>query len=94
MKKIIFIATTITLLTLVACKKEKNETITVVRDCTGTYLRLNGKDYNVCNFERVASFPDGVSVIATFRKIKNCTSRAVCHIFHENEGWIHVEKIK
>lgn len=94
MKKIIFIATAITLLTLVACKKVKNETMTVVRDCTGTYLRLNEKDYNVCNFEKVSSFPDGVSVIATFKKIKNCTSRAVCLTFHENEGWIHVEKIK
>ncbi|MES2398151.1 MAG: hypothetical protein V4549_19205 [Bacteroidota bacterium] len=94
MKKIFFIAITITLLTLVACKKVKNETMTVVRDCTGTYLRFNEKDYNVCNLEKVSSFPDGVSVTATFRKIKNCTSRAVCLIFHKNEGWIHVEKIK
>ena len=94
MKKIIFLATTITMLTFVACKKVKNETMTVVRDCTGTYLRLNEKDYNVCNLEKVLSFPDRVSVIATFKKINNCTSRAVCHTFHENEGWIYVEKIK
>jgi len=94
MKKIIFIATTITLLTLIACKKVKNETMTVVRDCSGTYLHFNGKDYNVCNLEKVSSFSDGASVIATFRKIKNCTSGVVCLIYHENEGWIHVEKIK
>ena len=94
MKKTIFIATTVALFTLFACKKVKNETMTVVRDCTGTYLQFNGKDYNVCNLEKVSSFPDGASVIATFRKIKNCTSRTVCLMYHENEGWIQVEKIK
>lgn len=68
--------------------------MTVVRDCTGTYLRFNEKDYNVCNLEKVSSFPNGILVTATFKKIKNCTGGAICHMYHENEGWIQVEKIK
>lgn len=72
--------------------------MTVPRDCTGTYLNYNGKDYRVCNLEAVASFPGGSSVTATFKKIKKCTDSAqdafVCMMVHENEGWITVEKIK
>lgn len=58
-----------TITTLSGCKKESNINVTVVRDCTGTYLRWDGKDYQVCNLEKVSSFSDGRDAIATFRKI-------------------------
>jgi hypothetical protein len=81
-----------------ACKKERNQTMTIVRDCTGTYLRLEGKDYQVCNLEKVSSFSDGTLVTATFKKIKECNGSAkdaiVCLMLHPNEGWIEVEKVK
>ncbi|MFO0322118.1 MAG: hypothetical protein ACK504_06800 [Bacteroidota bacterium] len=96
MKQIIYIATIFTLLTFFACKKVKNEAMTVIRDCTGTYLRFKGKDYHVCNLEKVSSFEDGTEVTATFKKIKECSSISggYCLKFHENEGWINVEKVK
>ena len=81
-----------------SCKKEINKTVTVQRDCTGTYLRLKGKDYRVCNLEKVSSFSDGATVTATFKKIKECNGSAkdaiVCAMLHANEGWIEVDKIK
>lgn len=81
-----------------ACKKELNQTVTVERDCTGTYLRLDRKDYQVCNPEKVASFSDGATARATFRKISVCNGSArdtiVCKMLHPNEGWIEVSKIE
>ena len=83
-----------------SCKKEcgKSQTVTVVKDCTGTYLRVDGKDYLVCNREKVSSFADGTTVNASFKKINECDGSAkdafVCMMFHENEGWIKVEKIQ
>ncbi len=81
-----------------SCKKERNQTVTVERDCTGTYLRLDGKDYQVCNLEKVSSFSDGATVTATFKKINECNGSAkdaiVCYMLHANEGWIEVDKIK
>ena len=98
MKKLISIVTIVFLLTLFACKKEQNKTVTVIRDCTGTYLCLDGKDYQVCNLEKVSSFTDGATVTATFKKIKECNGSAkdaiVCYMLHANEGWIEVDKIK
>ena len=81
-----------------ACKKELNQTVTVERDCTGTYLRLDRKDYQVCNLEKVTSFSDGATARAKFKKIGECTSSArdtiVCKMLHRNEGWIEVSKIE
>ena len=98
MKQVIYIVTIFTLSILFACNKEKNETMIIVRDCTGTYLRFNGKDYHVCNLEEVSSFASGTEVRATFKRIKKCNGSAkdeiICMLAHANEGWINVEKIK
>lgn len=81
-----------------ACKKEAVYNATVIRDCTGTYLRIEGKDYHVCNLEKVSSFENQAKVSAIFEKIKECKGSAagaiVCDMYHANEGWIEVEKIK
>lgn len=80
------------------CTKNRDQNVTVERDCTGTYLRLGGKDYHVCNPEKLSSISDGASVTAIFKKINDCNGSAkdaiVCQMLHENEGWIEVEKIK
>lgn len=93
-----FLAPIFIMIMFVSCKKKSNQTVTVIRDCTGTYLRMNGKDYHVCNPEKVASFYEGATVTATFKKIKECNGSTkdviVCLMVHENEGWIEVDKIK
>ncbi len=100
MKKSNLMFTIIILVTiaLIGCKKESNQPVTIVRDCTGTYLRWEGKDYQVCNLEKVSSFSDGTVVTATFKKIKDCNGSAkdaiVCNMLHANEGWIEVCNIK
>ena len=96
MRKLLFFTSLFTLFILLACSKEKHETMTIVRDCTGTYLRLNEKDYQVCNHEKLSSFVDGTKVKAIFKKVKECKNKdvAVCMLLHYNEGWIHVRKIK
>ena len=98
MKKIIFITTTIFLLIIFSCKKERNQTVVIVRDCTGTYLRWEGKDYQVCNLEKVSSFSGGKKVTATFKRVKECSTSTkdpvFCYMLHTNEGWIEVDKIK
>lgn len=97
-KHIFYLAVAIMMFPLVACKKIKHQEVTVVRDCTGVYLRMNNKDYHVCNTEAVESFANGTKVNATFRQISQCNGSAkddiVCMMLHENEGWIEVVKVK
>ena len=80
-----------------SCKKRTRGTMTVIKDCSGTYLRLNNKDYHVCNTESVDNFSNGTIVNATFEKLKSCPSienQPTCYINHENEGWVKVKKIE
>ena len=75
MKSQAFLVTTLTtilLTTLISCSKVNNKNMTVIKDCTGSYLRFNGKDYHICNIEMVESFANGVEVEGSFEKIDDC----------------------
>jgi hypothetical protein len=75
---------------------EKNcKSMLVVRDCTGTYLRDDGKDYHVCNVGKLSKFSDGETVDATYHVISSCNSdEVVCMMLHPNQGWIEVDSVK
>lgn len=96
-KSALYVFIAISLFALPACNKIKNQTTTVVRDCTGTYIRYEGIDYRVCNLEKVAPFADGATVKTSFKKLKECNgsgdTAVVCAMLHENGGWINVDKI-
>lgn len=70
----------------------------VIKDCTGTYLRLNDKDYPVCNEDKLDKFADGTSVDASFVSDDKCISeRMHCSTVHEHEmvaGRFRVTSIK
>jgi len=83
---------------LFSCKKESYTNATVIKDCTGTYLRVLDKDYQVCNIEKTASFNHQEKVLANFNLLKQCTGTAitvpVCYMLHPNDGWININDIK
>ena len=100
MKKSILIVSLV-FFTFSSCIKENdkvNYTMTVVKDCTGTYLRYNSLDYQVCNLSMVSSYNDGDVVDATFNQISTCSDTSqnviICMMYHENEGWIEITSIK
>jgi hypothetical protein len=82
----------------IACTKERNVNMIVIRDCTGTYLQKEGKDYHVCNLEKVKAFSDGAQVRASYKRLNECKGsgidQIVCMMYHENEGWIEVLSIE
>jgi hypothetical protein len=97
MKKILSITAITLLFTMFSCNKEEYKSMTVLKDCTGTYLRLDGKDYHVCNLERLSSFSAGTNVNVSFKKIETCTNfkdTFGCKLLHVNEGWVEVVDIK
>jgi hypothetical protein len=82
---------------LISCKKEKLRSMTVVKDCTGVYLRVDGKDYHVCNDGLLEKYSSGASVMATVKTISDCpeqSDRIVCMMFHENEGWVEIVSLR
>ena len=103
-KILIFIITSVIIITQTACycEKDRNQNVTIIKDCTGAYFQIDRKgykkNYKVCNVENVDSFPNGAVVTVTFKKINNCkesgNSVVTCYLLHIYEGWVEVEKIK
>lgn len=100
MKKTVLIFTVfvlITICTAFTCTKTNLYQVIVVKDCTGSYLKINGKDYRVCNIEQLEGFANGDIIHAKYRTLKECSGKAVevpvCMMYHQYEGWIQIIKI-
>nr|WP_314546803.1 hypothetical protein [uncultured Empedobacter sp.] len=98
--KLLFSLTTLLTLALSSCstsiKHDRLFTGTIVRDCTGTYIRVDDKeDYLVCNNEIFSDKKEGetVSVIYDFEKTcKELENKATCMMYHEHKGKIKIKK--
>jgi hypothetical protein len=98
MKSTLYILTLLITLTFFSCKKDLTKNATVIKDCTGTYMRMNGKDYKVCNIEKVSSFQNSITVLVSFKEQKDCEGSGnivqTCYMLHQFESWIEIENIK
>ena len=98
--KILFTLTTLFTLALSSCstiiKHDRLFTGTIVRNCTGTYIQIEGKeDYLVCNAEKLSEKKDGevVSVVYDYEKTcKELENKATCMMYHEHKGAIRIKK--
>lgn len=77
---------------------DRLQTGTILRDCTGTYLRIGeNEDYLVCNSYILESKKDGEKVSLVYDYTKECKERdgkIMCMMYHESKGMIHVKTVK
>lgn len=88
--------TMIVCLAMLSCKKT-NQDATVTKDCTGTYLTIDSKDFKVCNEDILEAYEDGTIITASFKKLKECKpleNKVTCELYHEYKYWIEITKIK
>lgn len=79
-----------------SCSSVSGVEARVVRDCTGTYIRVGEKDYLVCNRNLLDTYHDGDSVRVRFSPVDNCPeldSTITCLMFHQHEGLIRLKKV-
>ena len=68
---------------------------TVIKDCTGVYLRIDSVDYKVCNVEKTENIIDEQKIQATFKNCRNPNeSRSICMLYHPFESYIKLCEIK
>jgi hypothetical protein len=82
---------------VLACTKKSGVEASITRDCTGTYIRIQDKDYLVCNINSVAEYNEGEKVKVSYRMETECPEREglmVCMMYHENAGMVRVLKVK
>lgn len=88
---------------IAGCHKNKGVPIpdfsgsmTVVKDCSGDYLRYLKKDYLICNKQLLSGYNSGDAITASIRKITDCSENRgpVCYLYHANEGWAELLSIQ
>lgn len=86
---------------LTSCSPTSFTSMTVIRDCTGTYLRKDSVDYPVCNVNELAGISDGTTVRISYemhQKDRWCQAQEsvhcmMVHPFQTGE-WIGILKAK
>jgi hypothetical protein len=77
---------------------DRLQTGTIVRDCTGTYVRVaENEDYLVCNADILATKNEGEKVSVVYDYTKECKERdgkIMCMMYHENKGMIQIKSVK
>jgi hypothetical protein len=85
----------IALLVLTTSCKKNLEGAEVVRDCTGTYLRIDDEDFKVCNDEILDDYTEGASVNVRYKKVQDCEDDgAVCMLYHRYSASIEITEVK
>lgn len=83
---------------LAACTKEKNEMATIIKNCTGVYIQVEGKNFLVCNEEIFADFNNGSSKRVVFKRVKNCNYKkekeVQCMMYFQHEGKVEVLEVE
>lgn len=77
--------------------KAKSPKLVLERDCTGTYLDLNGLDYKVCNSDKLKDVEEGALIEVDFKELDECSNPdnvAICMMAREYHGVIKVKSFK
>lgn len=84
----------LSLLILTSCSGEHHQVV-VVKDCSGTYLKYNHKDYKVINESKLIGFNNGDIINAQFHEewVECPTSGTMCLMPHDFEYYIEINKI-
>ncbi|PCI07294.1 MAG: hypothetical protein COB73_08495 [Flavobacteriaceae bacterium] len=77
-------------------QKTYNEKVLIVRDCSGTYIRMNEWDYKVCNDTTLVNIKNDAFAKISFIDINKCKlpeKVAVCMLYHEHVGAVKILEI-
>ncbi len=73
-----------------------HEKVQIVRDCSGTYIRMNDWDYKVCNDKELGTIENNAFLNLSFIDINKCKlpeGTAVCMLYHEHVGSVKILEI-
>ena len=94
-KFVLILITTIGINLIFSCEKSKIK-MTVIKDCTGIYLRKNAQDYYVCNDDVIESYSSGEKIKVSYELLEQCfgiLEPVSCEMDHPYESKIEVTNI-
>lgn len=97
MTKILIIPCLLLLISSISSCNKSMTNAKINRDCTGTYLELNNKDYLVCNPSMAESYSNCSEIEVSFEFKSECNpnpNEAVCFMYHKSYGFVEITEIK
>lgn len=76
-----------------SCKELDTQKAKVIRDCTGTYVRIADVDYLVCNTSALTDYADNECVEVSTAGVADCAEqkdKIICAMAHEYAGIVEV----
>lgn len=83
-------------LSISSCNKISSE-MTVVKNCTGVYLKNNNNSYRVCNYNLLDDYQDGDKINITVKKTESCIEESpfnICYLNYPSKGVVEILNIK
>lgn len=82
-------------LVFISCKPKCDRDAQIIRDCTGTYIRVDNKDYKVCNVGIVSGRADNVIIKVKYKRLDSCSKKSepMCLMAHDNQGWVEILEV-
>lgn len=80
----------------VGCGAERP--VTLFRNCTGSYLRIDGKDWRICNYQAVNGIADNAVLSVHYERVEaNAAAckddQVVCAMYHPHEGLVEIKEV-
>ena len=91
--QILQILTVAIILLLTGCEKEPVQRM-LVRDCTGTYIRIGKIDYKVCNADEFDHLQNHDLDFIAMLPAANCDNHFGCDLGHPFEAHVYLYEIQ
>jgi hypothetical protein len=77
-----------------SCKKVECHPATVLRDCTGTYLKIGAKEYFVCNPGKIASYSENSIINVDYKLSEGCDDGQIhCEMLRLSDGRLLIKSV-
>lgn len=96
MKKILILLLSTSLFMLSSCSKDFIQVnATVEKNCTGSYLKIDGKFFYVCNADKIAAYTNGQDISISYEVLEGCKSKGEpsCDLNFSYESIIEIKEI-
>lgn len=89
----LFVGAAVSILLLGSCGVTREMQGTIVKDCTGTYIRHNNIDFKICNESEIGSAYVDQRITINYKEVNDCKNASTCPIYHPSAKNIKVKKI-
>lgn len=96
--RLIIVIILVAIIGFFSCKKERNVSLKIIKNCSGEYLRNDLDDYKIVNPESTEAFANEEEVIVTYKEFRYSKfpeeATSSCYMTHNFKAWAEIIRIR